>query len=246
MKISKEFAQEIKTLSALEKLRRALRYKGVGFIGEVSEREDSESGKIWRNVQILTASNVSLLALDSSDELNYFSERKGSKCRLSGALIRMPKTVSAKLLFEPDQLILPGDHGWVEPTDAEIETGFEWDGFGKVLQRKSGDYRGETYRNIQFGVVGDTHKISKVPKEVFDKVPEDGMIAMIGNFRYNIGDTRFGSVAFMYPHCWTCWIAAICNRPPRLRRRRKPLDIETGFGGKDAAFPTVGRAAFYL
>ncbi len=40
----------------------------------------------------------------------------------------------------------------------------------------------------------------KIPKEVFDKVPENGMIAMIGNFRYNIGDTRYGSVAFMYPH----------------------------------------------
>ncbi len=150
---------------------------------------------VRRAAQIKTAGQTGNVELATAEDVAFFESKKGSLCRITGPLSRRRGVDGCQLNFIKEKLLLQGMPGWTDPTDEELEDGFTFDGMGKVVSKNKFTNRDNiTYRSIQVTTMGDIFRLTDLEPELFEKLPEGGMIAVYGYLSEQVSNSRFGKV----------------------------------------------------
>jgi hypothetical protein len=164
-------------MTLMEELMKRIRFQVVGQLTEPLRIVDSQSGEISRFIRIEGLGKTYSFRVDTDEELHVVPS--SGWVRAGGVLIRRSKTTAANPRI--GDLVWPGKPGWKQPTDEEYLGGCKFGGWGVIAQKRSGEYRGSPYRNLQLNVVGDTLLFRGIDVTLFDRLPESGPLYVMGS-----------------------------------------------------------------
>jgi hypothetical protein len=177
----------------MEKLRERIGFKVSGLVGDTLKFEDSRTGEITRMIRIEGFGKTFTVDAEDDEELTRFKELNGSLIRASGILGRRRSAAAATA--KVTKLILPGDKEWSEPKDDEIVKGGTFNGVGIITERKFSEYRGQTYRSMQLGSIGETFLFRDIDPVIFERIPESGPVTVSGKLDTKVVGTANGLVS---------------------------------------------------
>lgn len=208
-------------MSLMDWLDRGLRFQVAGKIGDWLRIEDPKSGEISRFVRILGFGRTYNLTVDTDEELARYKELEGSQARASGKLGRRRGASAATA--KVDTIAIPGVKGWTDLTDAEIREGCKYDGVGIVTDKKFSEFRGETYRSMQLGLMGETFLFRGIAPAIFDTIPDDGPIKVSGHLDAKVVSSANGMISDLLLQLEEVKVLSQpAERPERPQEERKP------------------------
>ena len=163
-------------MTLMEELMKRIRFQLCGQFSEPVRITDDKTGDVSRFVRIEGFGKMYNFRVDTDEELDSYPTT--GWVRAGGVIVRRSKSASASPRIS--ELLIPGKPGWKQPTEEEFLGGCRFGGWGMVAQKKSGEYRGHSFCNLQLNVVGDTLLFRNVSEELFARLPESGGIYVNG------------------------------------------------------------------
>ena len=161
----------------MDELMKRIRFQLRGQFSEPLRIPDEQTGEVARFVRIEGFGKMYSFRVDTEEDLASYPE--SGWVRAGGLLIRRSKSTSANPRIS--ELLIPGKAGWKQPTEEEYLGGCKFGGWGIIAQKKSGEYRGNEYRNLQLNVVGDTLLFRGLAADLFDRLPDSGPLYVSGS-----------------------------------------------------------------
>jgi hypothetical protein len=106
----------------------------------------------------------------------------------SGTIIRNKNPASVKPQIK--NVSVSGQSGWKEPTESDFFSGCSVIGYVRVQNKRSGIYSGNAYSKVQVMSFGDVFELNHVPSDLFERLPESGMVLIRCHTEPRLGRTE--------------------------------------------------------
>lgn len=178
-------------MSIITDMLKGFQFQVCGRLDEPLKFTDEKSGDVTRMLRILGFGKCYTFFVDSDEAIDACPPAS-TEVRAVGVLRRK----SGTSFFKPEVtgIVHPGAKNWKPFTDDDIVTGCRFAGWGIVTEKKTSEYRGQTYRNLQVGTMGDTILFRDFASaDIFETIPEKGPLYLTGHIEpknLNDGDRR--------------------------------------------------------
>ena len=162
-------------MNLLEELMKRIRFQVCGQFSEPLRIPD-EGGEVARFVRIEGFGKMYNFRVETEEDL--VSYPTSGWVRAGGILVRRGGSTAANPRIL--ELSIPGRPNWKQPSDEEYLGGCKFGGWGSIALKKGGVYAGNPFRNLQLNVVGDTLLFRNIEEELFDRLPDGGVIYVSG------------------------------------------------------------------
>ncbi len=164
-----------------------------GRFGEPLQFTDEKTGETQRMIRIEGFGKTYNFRVESDEELDRCPPLN-TEVRASGVLRR--KGGATHLTTQVMALVTPGQTGWKPYTDDDYVAGCNFGGWGLIVDKRLSEFRGQTYRSLQVGTVGDTLVFRDFSShEFFVSLPEKGPVFLSGHLEPKVGtDDRRNNV----------------------------------------------------
>ena len=163
-------------MTFFQDLSKGFRFQMCGMFGE-SLRFENKSGEMTRFIRIIGAGKTYNFPADTDEDLALVPA-VGTPVRAGGLVARRNGTLYVNPKIQ--EFTIPGKSNWKPPTEEDFLAGVSFVGYGILLRKRGGEYRGSEYRKIQVSGWGDTYEFAGLPIDVFDSLPDRGNVFVTG------------------------------------------------------------------
>jgi hypothetical protein len=174
-------------MSFLNDFMKGLEFSVYGVVGDAFSFENEQKQR-QRFVRVISAGKTYNFPIETETDFQKFKELRGSLVRASGTIIRNKNSASVKPQIK--NVSVSGQSDWKEPSESDFFSGCSVVGYVRVQNKRSGVYSGNAYSKVQIMSFGDVFELNHVPADLFERLPESGMVLIRCHTEPRLGRTE--------------------------------------------------------